>query len=181
MAVVPSGLPAWARTASFTEYGGHLDKRDYGGVGAINPYTDLSAAQFSRMVSDVAATVRTAPFAVITYLCNDTSPAAPTIEVVYMMTGVRLTSYAGDAAPAGFPSAARNGAGDVTFTFSSSYSDEYAVSQSFALRHSTGNVHATSGVYRTVMAEVVTSTTLRVRVRDNSGAISDPRVTVVVY
>ncbi len=180
--IVPTGSPPWVRTTSFGDYGGHLSKRDYLSVGSINSETDLSAAEFSRMVSDLACVARTAPFAVITFLCNDTAPAAPTIEAVYMMTGVRTSSYAGASPPSGFPSAARNGNGDVTFTFASSYNDEYGVAGSFAIRFANGSVHATSGVHRVATTEIATSTTLRVRVFDDGGsAVSNPRVTVVVY
>ncbi len=181
MSVTPTGAPAWVRTVAFSDYGGHTQKRDYGGQGAINPYTDVSAAQFSRMVSDVAAAVRTAPFAIITFLCNDTSPAAPTIESVYMMTAVRTASYEGDAAPTGFPSAARNGDGDVTFTFDATYDDEYGVEGTLALLAATAGVQGTSG-HRSAGAELLSTTTVQVTVFDDTGAaVEDARVTLLVY
>lgn len=175
----PTGSPAWVRTVSFADYGGSTAKRDFMGIGAINALTDVSAAQVSRMVSDLAAAVRTAPFAVITFLCNDGSPAAPTIESVYMMTGVRTVSYAGDNAPTGFPSAARNGSGDVTFTFDSSYNDEYGVAGAFTPRMAEATAQSSSA---RVAEPVISGQTIRVRVLDDAGAAStDQRVTLVVY
>lgn len=181
MAVVPTGSPAWSRTASFAIYGGHVNKENYLGKGAIDALTDVAAEEFSRAVSDQAAAVRTAPFAIITYLCNDSSPAAPTVECVFMMTGVRLTSYGGGFPPAGFPSAARNGNGDVTFTFASSYTDEYGISESFAPRHAETTAHGIGAGAREANFSI-SGQTVRVAVVDDSGAgVQDPRVTLVVY
>jgi len=130
------------------------------------------------MAADLEAISRTAPFATITYLNNDTSPAVPTIEVVYMMTGVRTTSYAGDAAPSGFPSAARNGDGDVTFTFDASYSDPYSVAGAFAPKHAVGNVHGTTAGEPVV---VISGATVRVRAFNGASALTDKRVTISVW
>src|SRR5688500_11807960 len=105
MAITPAGVPAWLRTVSIGDYGGHLSKENFLSKGAINALTDVDAEEYTRATADLAAVVRTAPFAIITYLNNDTGLAAPTIESALMMTGVRLVSYPGDSAPAGFPSA----------------------------------------------------------------------------
>src|SRR5574342_207944 len=128
MAIVPTGAPLWTRQTDHTQYGGHLQKQNYLSQGVVNSITDVGAEDFCRMCSDLAAVARTSPMWIITYLCNDGSPAAPTIEIVRGATGVRLVSYAGGSPPTGFPSAARNGNGDVTFTFSATYADEYGVS-----------------------------------------------------
>lgn len=178
MAITPTGGPAWLRTAAFTTYGGHSSKENYLSRGAIDANTDVAAEEFSRMVSDVAATVRTAPFAVIGYLNNDSSPAAPTVETVYMMTGVRTSSYAGGSPPTGFPSAARNGNGDVTFTFAASYADEYGVTGVYAPT----DAHATAnGTTALTCVCTVSGSTVRVRVFDDTGAaVQNARVTLTV-
>ena len=179
MAVTPSGSPAWVRTVSFSDYGGHQDKRDYGGMGAINPLTDISAAEESRLYSDVAAMVRTAPFCVALIQCNDSSPAAPTVEVIDMMTGVRTTSYEGDAAPAGFPSVARNGDGDFTITFDASYDDEYSVAGAYAPQtaEATPNMSDANQATCTISGQTVV-----VRVWDDAGvAVADALVTVEIH
>jgi hypothetical protein len=178
MPIVPTGYPAWTRLVSFAHYGGHESKENYLSRGAINPLTDVAAEEFSRMVSDLAAAVRGAPFATITYLNNDSSPAAPTIESVFMMTGVRLVSYAGDAAPSGFPSAARNGQGDVTFTFDASYLDEYGISGAFAPAAAAGTGHGSAYV---VATSTISGQTVRVRALEGFATpVSDARITLVV-
>jgi hypothetical protein len=96
--------------------------------GVVNGRTDVGAEAFARMAADLEAVVRTADFSSLRVVCNDTVPAAPTIFVAYQMNGVREISYAGDAAPAGFPSGTRNGNSDVTLTWASSYTDAYGVS-----------------------------------------------------
>lgn len=175
----PTGLPAWTRTADHTIYGGHLDKQNYLSQGVVNPRTDVSAEEFVRFCEDLAACVRTAPFAIITYTCNDTSPAAPTIHSVYMMTGVRTTSYEGDAAPTGFPSAARDSNGVVTFTFASSYNDAYSVAGGFTTRHAEATGHATASAVIGMVS--LGGTTIQITARDDTGAVvSDAKLTLVV-
>ena len=178
MAIIPSGLPAWTRTASHTNYGGDTNKRNYLTRGVIDALTDVGAEAICRMAADLEAIARTAPFATITYLNNDGTPAAPTIETVHMMTGVRLTSYAGDAAPTGFPSAERNGAGDVTFTFLTSYNDPYAVAGTFAPKHAVGSIHGTTAGDPVF---VISALTVRVRAFNGASALSDKRVTFSVW
>ena len=130
------------------------------------------------MVSDLAAAARTAPFAVITFLTNDSAPAAPTVEFVAMMTGVTSASYAGGSPPTGFPSAARNGNGDVTFTFSASYTDEYGVSGAFVPRHVSATLHGSSA--GSVSVEI-SGSTVRLRAFSDAGAaMQNVRVTVEV-
>jgi hypothetical protein len=178
MTVVPTGLPAWTRTADLESYGGHLLKRNHMGGGVIDATTDVGAEDFSRLTSDLAAAVRTAPMAVITYLNNDSSPAAPTIESVHMMTGVRLVAYPGDSPPVGLPSAARNGNGDVTFTFAATYSDEYGVPGSFSVRSASATSNGSAFV--AAPCEIVDATHVRVRCLNGSGAVQNQRVTLVV-
>lgn len=131
MTVDPSGYPLWSRTASYDVYGGHADKANYQSQGAINPKTDVTAQEFSRLVEDLAMSARVAPFCVMLLTCNDTSPAAPTVSWVHMATGIRATSYAGASPPTGFPTCARVGDGSVTITFAASYDDAYSVSEAF--------------------------------------------------
>lgn len=183
MAITPEGLPAWTRTASHTQYGGRLDKQNYQNTGCINAQTDVGAEHLCRMASDLAAVVRTAPFAVLRVLCDDTTPGAPIIESAYLMTGVRVTSYVGDSAPTGFPSAERNGDGDVTFTFDSSYDDEYGVSGGFAIGHVEVTAHNTAASPAYVATPEADGQTVRIRVvrGDDGSAVADARFTLVVY
>lgn len=178
MSVTPSGLPAWTRTADHTQYGGDTNKTNYMSQGVIDARTDVGAEQLARLAEDTAACVRTASFAVITYTCNDSSPAAPSISEAKLMTGVNDAGYEGDAAPAGFPSAARNGNGDVTFTFSASYSDAYSVSAALSIVNALATVHGSTAAKAT--AEI-SGSTVRVRATDSAGsALSDAVVTLEV-
>ncbi|HEU4544346.1 MAG TPA: hypothetical protein VFR23_24660 [Jiangellaceae bacterium] len=178
MAVTPTGSPAWTRTVDFTHYGGHADKENYLGRGAIDALTDVAAEEYSRLAADTAAAVRTAAFAVMGVTCNDTSPAAPTVTHALMMTGVRLTSYASGSPPSGFPSGARNGDGDVTFTFSSSYLDEYGVSGGFTPR----SALATSQTANANAVAVVIGQTVQVVVTDDTDfPVADASFSLVVW
>jgi hypothetical protein len=179
MAITPTGSPAWTRTVSIGHYGGHASKENYLSRGAIDALTDVAAEEFVRMTADLAATVRTAPFAVITFLNNDASPAAPTIEKVLMMTGVRLTSYAGGSPPSGFPSASRLSTGRTIFTFASSYLDEYGVTGAFVPIAARAAGHGTTYVGASVL---LSGNTVTVQASDGSGSdVGDKRITLKVW
>ncbi|UOF77308.1 hypothetical protein [Caudoviricetes sp.] len=178
MTITPTGSPAWTRQTSHTDYGGHPNKANYMGLGVVSALTDIGAEDFVRMCADLAALARVAPMWVITYICNDTSPAPPTIEVVDGMTGVTVVSYDGDDPPDWFPPAARNGNGDVTFTFDASYLDEYGVSGAWAPTTADGGLHGSTGGSAPA---VISGSTVRVRAINHTGAaISDARVTLEV-
>ena len=168
MPVVPQGDPPWVRSSDLTSYGGDPLKHNHLGQGSIDALTDVSAEQFSRMTGDLAAIMRTAPFLTLTYTCDDTTPAAPTVSVASGMLGYRNTPYAGGSPPPGFPSLARNGDGDVTLTFASSYMDPYGKAGTLVLQHPRAClVDLTAGG---VGCQVVTATTLRVKAVDVFGA-----------
>lgn len=176
---VPSGAPAWTRQANHVDYGGDANKSNYASQGVVDPLTDVGAQALCAIARDLTADTRTADFAKVTYNHNDTAPAAPSIQFVHMMTGVRVTTYLGSSAPTGFPSAARNGNGDVTFTFAASYLDEYGVSGAFGIQHAIANVHGATACFAT--CDIITATTVRVRVFLHDGTASlDKKVTLVV-
>jgi len=175
----PSGSPAWVRTADHSDYGGHVDKVNWHGQGLVNARTDVGAEAIMRLAADLAAVVRTSPLCTITFLCNDGSPAAPTIEAVNLMTGVRFVSYAGDSAPTGYPSGARNGDGDVTLTIPSALTDDYSVSGDVEIIGATATVQDAAA--RTATYEIPTANTIRVRAWNGASALADARVTVEIY
>jgi len=179
MTITPEGLPAWSRTADHSQYGGHVAKTNFQSQGVVNPRTDVGAEAIVRHASDTAAAVRTAEFAVITFLCNDGSPAVPTIESCQLMTGIASAPYAGDSPPTGFPSAARNGNGDVTFTFDTSYEDDYSIAEDFAPTQADTSASGATFAHATY---VISGQTVRVRVWDAAGvALADRRVTLTVW
>jgi hypothetical protein len=179
MTITPSGSPAWARTADHSHYGGHTDKRNYQSQGVTNPRTDVGAEAIVRQAADTAAAVRTAKFASITYTNNDSSPAAPTVSGLEMMTGIVQSPYAGDAPPTGFPGAVRVGAGHVKFTFASSYTDEYGVAASFSPRRAKASGHGSAFVNCTC---VVSGQDVDVYCWDAAGvALAGKTVTLTVW
>lgn len=161
MVVIPTGSPAWLKANDFSSYGGSLTKKNFASRGAINPKTDVGAEAFSRIAADLAALARTAPFGVFAITCDDGTPGPPAITYAAMMTGVRTASYVGNAAPTGFPSAIRNGNGDITLTFSASYTDPYGITGAFALAQCKAQLcGATAGM---ATATILTPTTLQVK------------------
>lgn len=178
MAIVPTGHPCWVRANSHTTYGGNVNKIDYQSIGPVNPRTDIGAAQFCRLASDVAAIQLTAPFATVTYLCNDTVAAVPTVEEYDAMVG---------AAPTGI----RNGDGDITFTWLDSYADPYSVIGEVNIEHAEATGHAPVAAPATPLVATVElldlsatgkNESVRVRVWDVVTGLPavDPRVTLVV-
>ena len=172
--IVPLGSPAWLRANSHSEYGGHVDKANWMSQGLVNGRTDVGAEAFVRMCADLEALQRVGAFSVLRILCNDTSPAAPTIQVVNQMNGYRSASYAGGSPPAGFPTGARNGNGDVTITWASSYTDAYGVAGAINVRHAIANLIGSTS--RSLPVELVSATAVRVRVfvSTSGAAATDP-------
>lgn len=180
MAVIPTGYPYWVRATGFGNYGGNVNKRNHLLQGAIDPETDVTAEQLARLSADMAGVARVAPFATLTITCNDTSPAAPTVNMALLATGVNLVGYAGDSAPSGFPSAARVSDGKFTLTFGSSYSDDYSVSGSFDARAAMASQLSTALGSAVVSRD--SATQLTVAAFDAAGAAdADAVVSVVVY
>lgn len=178
MSITPAGRPAWSRAADHTDYGGALNKANYQSQGVVNPRTDVGAEAITRMAADLSAIVRTADFFEADITCHDGSPDDPTINSVLMMTGVRASSYEGDAPPTGFPGVVRNGTGDVTITFASTYTDPYGVSEAFAPAFVHVSMQGTAFADATY---VISGQTVRIRVFDAAGsALGDRRFTVTV-
>lgn len=179
MPVIPDGLPAWLRANDFQAYGGDLNKKNFASRGVINPKTDVGVEAFSRIVADLAALTRTAPFCVMTVLCNDTGSIVPYVEYVTMMTGSQAGLYLGTAPPSGFPAVQRNGVGDITITFDAAYHDEFGVSGDLVLTQPMAQMHGSVAAVAT--AELLSATEVRVRLFDVAGAsLADGRVTVVL-
>lgn len=88
MATIPTGSPAWTRTATAAIYGGNAGKRNLGGIGAVNAKTDVTAEEWLRISSDLARAVRSAPlfFASIAYTYDP--PLSTSVTVQPMWTDV---------------------------------------------------------------------------------------------
>lgn len=177
-AVVPSGAPAWARSAGHADYGGHVNKADFQGVSVVNPKTDVSAAQIARMAADMTAVVRTTAFCVLTgTMATDTG--TPTFNAVRLMTGVyNGSAYSADSAPTGYPSGSCASLGVVDVTFASSYSDDYSVSAAFAPSFAMATAGTDSGVR---CRATISGQSVRVTCVDQSGsAVGGKQFTLTV-
>ncbi len=170
--MIPAGVPAWVRTGSHLDYGGHVNKVDFQGQGVVNALTDVGAAQFCRLASDLAAATRTAPFCVL-------SAVGTAVVRARLMTGVQTGDYTGSSPPAGFPSVVESPAGTYSITFASSYSDEYGVSGSYVPWHAVaGNLSSSA---RSVAVEIVGNIVV-VRITDTAGAaVSAAKFSLAVY
>jgi len=185
MAVIPAGLPAWTHTAAIEYYGGHPNKQNLMGQGAVDPRTDVTAEQIARLSADVASVVRVASIAEFHITCNDTSPAAPTVNWVKMMTSVDTNGYAGASPPTGFPTLARVSDGSFTLTFATDQTDEYLVSAKVDLIGGVGSVSAGAEADVQILASDPNVDTYNERVTvsvfDSGGAVADPSVLVTLY
>jgi hypothetical protein len=178
----PLGNPAWLRSAGITDYGGSTTKADYLGIGVTNPDTDLEAAALMRLADHVAALTRTAPFAVLNITCNDSVPAAPTVNYVWMQSGICLVSYAGDSAPTGFPSASRNGDGDFDVDFDASYDDAYGIAGAFEIRMLDVGANAATNINAVATSTAGSQTaTVHVFTANTGAAVQDETVTLTVW
>jgi len=179
MTTVPQGLPAWVRANNFVTYGGDPNKKNFASRGLINPKTDVGAEGFSRLVADVAALQRVADFCVIQIICDADVGGAPIVESCRLMTAVTAAPYTGTTPPAGFPTVTRNGDGDVTLEFDTSYVDEYGVEGTLILRSPVATLLAdTAGVAN---PELVGSFRARVRCVDlSAAALSGARFTLTL-
>lgn len=135
MPITPTGDPAWVRNVEHTTYGGHTDKTNYQSRGVVNALTDVGAEGFVRMVSDLAAVVRTLPFCVINITGRDSGAGDVLVNRVNLQTGTTAVAYAGASPPTGFPTVTLIGSGHYRITFDATYSDDYSVSGAFAPTH----------------------------------------------
>lgn len=177
--MTPTGRPAWARSVSHADYGGHANKKNYQSQGVVNPRTDVGAEGFTRLVADAEATTRTAPMLSMRYTNRDSGTDTPLVLSAYMMVGVSLSGYEGDLAPDSFPAGARNSTGDVTFTFDEEFLDAYGIEEPFAPTQCLVSVEGTTAAHATY---VISGQTIRIRCWDAAGsAVGDKNVSVTVW
>jgi hypothetical protein len=123
------GTPPWNRTMVLADYGGHANKRNYGGRGVVDPRTDIDAGQVQRFAADLAAIARPSVFAVVTV------DGAATPNVTRAVVGAVETvsaGYVGSAPPDGMPLVTHAGTGHFVLEFEATYSDASGVTAAFA-------------------------------------------------
>jgi hypothetical protein len=125
--ITPAGAPAWAKTNDFATYGGDVNKKNYQSRGAVNPLTDVTAEQFTRLTADVSAIVRTAEFATLTFRYDTASG----LFVVYAYDGMVST----------LPTITHFGVGQLLVTWLATYNDDYGVASTIDIQHCDHGAH----------------------------------------
>lgn len=182
----PEGAPGWTHTADISKYGGHPEKQNYAGRQGIDPLTDVNASQFARLTADLVAATLTAPLAIATIGCDDYTPGPPLFGArrkpsdptktepyggaCQAAWGVRAAPYNGDGAPSHYPSASRNGTGDVTITFPATPRDGYGVAADIEIVQAFAQLYGGSDPKATAVAEILSANSVRVRCFDGLGA-----------
>jgi hypothetical protein len=166
MSITPAGQPVWLRANSHTTYGGNVNKANYQSQGVVNPKTDVGAEHWARIAADLEALGNVAPFGTLTYTQDDAGTNDPTV-----------VSYEGMAGAT--PTGARQGNGDVIWTFPSAPTDAYGVAGTLNIVHAEGSVHgSTAG---DITPDITAANVVRVRTwAAGGGALSDAKVTLVV-
>lgn len=124
----PAGYPFWQRGRAPSLYGGTPEKRDYGGIGAVNAKTDVTAAQYLRLCSDVAAIANVSP--ICTILCTWRWNAHPLVTFVSCPWAAPVTvSYTGNVPPSSlYPFLIQGSATQMGVALPESALDEFGVS-----------------------------------------------------
>lgn len=172
----PSGNPSWTRSASAATYGGHQNKQNYQQQGVTNPLTDIGADEFIRTTLDLAAVLSATEFAVLSVTCNDSTPAAPTINWVRAQNAVALSPYAGDSAATGLPSGSRNSNGNITLQWEAALTDDYGVSAAPAIIAAEARVNGNDAT-----VTIDDSRTITVEALSSGTPIADATMTIWVY
>lgn len=122
------GSPPWNRTMVLGDYGGDLNKRNYGGRGVVDPRTDIDAGQVNRMAADLCAVARTAAFSVVTV------DGAATPNVTHAVVGAVETvssGYVGSSPPDGMPTVTHVATGHFKLVWETTYADASGDSANF--------------------------------------------------
>lgn len=125
---IPGGNPPWMRTMSAASYGAHASLRDYGGTGAINANTDITADQYKQLAADAASAAMVAPLAILTLRWTFPLNAVFVSSIVPQWAPAVFVEYAGGSPPSSvYPSVTLLG-NVFTVTFPSAATDDYGVS-----------------------------------------------------
>ena len=159
------GTPPWNRTMALGDYGGDLNKRNYGGRGVVDPRTDIDAGQINRMAADLCALSRTAAFSVVTV------DGATTPNVTHAVVGAVETvsaGYVGSSPPDGFPTVTRVATGHFKLVWETTYADASGATADFTPIVAVPSI-AGSGSDIAVCSSVISTTEVHVYVWKFSG------------
>ncbi len=171
---IAAGYPPWQRINTYQTYGGRADKKNLGGLAAVNGQTDIDVSEFQALARDTAANQRTAPWAVLQVTLNDSTTSNPTL--------VNYWDMANAAAPV---SIVRNADNDFTITWETSPTGPLETTGLLNIIGARATVSGTTGAACT--DELVDtnadgySEAVRIRAFAVSAAVNDPTITIVVY
>jgi hypothetical protein len=131
--IVPSGKPVWGGTTSMLDYGGHLEKKNYGGIGMVNALTDTGAEQFVRMTTDAASVARTAGQMKAQLNISRDGTTITVNKCITPWTDSSIGSYDGANPPTGYPEVTLSGTNTITVSIATSATDEFGVSENIVL------------------------------------------------
>jgi len=114
------------------------------------PQNGLTAEQFARMASDLAAIARSSPFARMTY------SGAPVIEAYTGWNGIASAFVAGVT-----PTPTIVGVGHFIWTWPVTYLDEYQVVHHPFIRHARATIHGAAAGYADVQIDLARSVRVR--------------------
>lgn len=130
---VPAGSPIWTRSAAASTYGGSLGKKNYGGIGAINANTDVTAEQWNRLTADLAGVASMTPLCMLQL--NHIGSAIYIDYCAPCWTAPWREQYLGSSPPSAlYPSAVLLSATQVQLTFPQTATDEFGVAAGIAFQ-----------------------------------------------
>lgn len=166
--VVPqSGIATFAGAMNHETFGGHLQKKNYGGIAVVNPKTDVSAQQGVDGCRVLARAQWTMKFAELEITLGDDDTAS-TVNSYVGQNGVGLSKA---------PSIARIGTGIVRLQWDATYTDEYNITGTLAIKRAKGTPCGT--VFSNPVCNRVDARTVDVRFFDAAGALVDNRSAVI--
>lgn len=128
----------------------------------------LTAAQQSRLAADLAAAVRTMPFAVLLAIVNP----SPQISVYRGQNGSGL-SYA--------PTITLDGSSFITLTFASSFTDPYGIVRSVSLSRAMVAPLEITSTAQMGQEVSVSNNVVKVRIGTSVGVAGTQRATIAVW
>lgn len=177
-----AGSPSWTRSATAATYGGHSELEDFAAQGAVDPKTDISAAEYKRICADVAAIQRTAALARIRLVCRDTPSALPpTVKEVAVQSGLRLQQYTGNAPPSGFPTITRYANGAILVVLPATLADDFGITAAPEVHSVQGSIIASAAGSYELTWEPLTTLSFRVYAWKDGVALPNAEINFEIF
>lgn len=130
---IPTGTPLWARGRVPSAYGGNPGLRDYGGIGAVDAQTDITAAQYLRLSADVAAIANTSAICTLLFTWSTSDPLVTFVNCGW--ADPITVSYSGATPPSSlYPSVVKDSASRCVVTLPATAPDQFGVTGAITAR-----------------------------------------------